>query len=500
MRALDSADAKPIEGTESGSFPFWSPDSKSIGFYAPGRGRIERVDVAGGAPVAVVRASFVRGASWGVGDTIVFDSGGKIHAVAVAGGESRVVTADGLPRSPWLLPDGKHVLYAHRDKNQIRVVALDGTGDKTVTDSTSNAIYANGHLLYMREDALLAQPFDLSTLAVTGTPSPVAKGVQQINGEVRAVFSASDTGLLLYQDGGGAAATSLEWFDNTGKRTASIGEVGRARGVSLSPDDRFVVTHISDADGGTSLVRINLSNGARNRLTVASATDDVSSFTSWSPDGRFVGYAAKRGGKLLLARIDAAGGQEESITELTVTDKGDTFTPRFTTWTRDALFYAGNITGGALRLPIAPNGTVAGPATQVVAGNQGLNLRLSPDGHWLAFQAQSLGNAAVSGVFVSAFPGGGQRQPVADSASLPRWSHDGKSLYFAIDNRLMVASVTVTEGSLYIGTPRAIMPVIIGRGYSYDVTKDGRIIALVTSDARATRPLTLVQNWVAGMR
>jgi Tol biopolymer transport system component len=504
LRPLDSADARPIEGTEGASFPFWSPDSKSIAFYVASRGRIERVTIASGAPVPVVRAGFVRGASWGKDDTIVYDSQGAIRAIPVAGGGERVVTDQGAPRSPWMLPDGKHLLYWHRETQQIHVVALDGTGDAAVTDATSNAIYANGHVLYMREEALLAQPFDLTKFAVSGAAMPLARGVQQINGEPRGIFSASETGLLVYQDGGSAAQTRLEWFDSEGKRTSStpVGEVGRAKGVAISPDDRFVVLHITDADGGQSYVRINLSNGARNRLTAASAPDDLSAFSSWSPDGRFLGYAAKRGGKLVLARVDANGGQEEIVTEVNREGIGDNSAPRLTTWSRNALFFAGNVagSGGAWLAPLTPNYSPAGPQTRISTDKTALNLRLSPDGRWLAYQGSSQTNASVSGVFVQTFPGGGQRQPIADNASLPRWSDDGKSLYFALDNQLVVASATETGGSLHFGTPRPIMPVIIGRGYSYDVTKDGRILALVTSDTRAMRPLTLVQEWMSAGR
>ena len=499
LRPLDGADARPIEGTEGASFPFWSPDSKWIGYYVSSRGRIERVNVASGAPVPVVRAGFVRGASWGKDDTIVYDSQGAIRAIPVAGGEARVVTDRGLPRSPWMLPDGRHLLYWHREARRIHVVALDGTGDAAVTDATSNAIYANGHLLFMREEALLAQAFDLTKLAVSGAPIPLARGVQQINGEPRGIFSASETGVLLYQDGG-AAQTRLEWFDSTGKRTSSIGDVGRAKGVEVSPDDRFAILQITDPDGDQSFVRINLSNGARNRLTVASAPDELSSFSSWSPDGRFLGYAARRGGKLVLARVDANGGQEESIADITAEALGDMSPPRLTTWSRNALFFAGNVSSTAWLAPLRPDYVPAGPQTRISAGNGPINLRLSPDGRWLAYQGSSLTNASVSSVFVQAFPGGGQRQPIADNGSLARWSDDGKSLYFAQDNQLVVASVTETGGSLRFDTPRPIMPVIIGRGYSYDVTRDGRILALVTSDTRAMRPLTLVQNWMSGLR
>jgi hypothetical protein len=129
-----------------------------------------------------------------------------------------------------------------------------------------------------------------------------------------------------------------------------------------------------------------------------------------------------------------------------------------------------------------------------------MNLQLSPDGRWLVHQAASQTIAAVSSTYVQSYPAGTGRQLIADRSTLPRWSDDGKWLFFTVDNQLTVASATEKDGALHIGTPRAIMPVIIGRGYSYDVTKDGRILALVTSEQRAMRPLTLVQNWTLALR
>ena len=117
---------------------------------------------------------------------------------------------------------------------------------------------------------------------------------------------------------------------------------------------------------------------------------------------------------------------------------------------------------------------------------------------WVAYQA-IVGASGVNGIFVEAFPGGGTRQQVAARGTLPVWSADGKALFYADDNMLTVVDASEVDGALRFGPPRPIMPIITGRGYSYDVARDGRILALVTSQERAVRPLTLVQHWTAAL-
>jgi len=136
------------------------------------------------------------------------------------------------------------------------------------------------------------------------------------------------------------------------------------------------------------------------------------------------------------------------------------------------------------------------PSPPIVASGQ--NGRLSPDGKWISYQA-SLGNTPVAGVYIEAFPSGGQRVEVAKNATLGVWAADGKALYYASDNVLFRVDISESAGSLRLGTPRALMPIFQGRGFSFDVAKDGGILALVTSDRRASRPLTLVQNWIAAL-
>jgi len=374
--------------------------------------------------------------------------------------------------------------------------------DNVITEATSNAIFADGYLLFMRDDTLIAQSFDLSTLALTGSPAAVAHGVHSLLGEGRGVFSASETGLLLYQDGASGSATSLVWFDGAGKRLTSVGDMGTARNVRLSPDGRLVEIALADVEGHIDLWTIDLATSARRRITFLHEPDHVGPFAVWAPDGRALAYAVSRDGKYAVAQSPVTGGAEQILFTLPADPAGHVGFPRVTAWTNDGatLCYSGEHGGGVWTLALAagPNGART-TAPVVTDPDRAQNARLSPSQRWVAYQA-TLGSGTVSGVFVEAFPGGGARQQVAARGTLPVWSTDGRSFYYADDNMLTVVDVTEAEGTLRFGTPRRVMPVIVGRGFSYDLAKDGRILALTTSELRAARPLTLVQNWTTAVK
>jgi Tol biopolymer transport system component len=510
VRPIDSTDARPLAGTDGASFPFWSPDSRAIGFYSAARGRLERVDLAGGAPIAIVRAGYVRGASWTPDGAVLYDTstgGGQIMEVAIAGGSPRSVIRHseteefgGISRMPWLLPDGRHFLYSNRSKREIHVASRDGSSDKMLTDSSSQAIYADGHLIFMRENTLLAQPFDLASLTLTGSSIAIARDVQSVTGDGRGVFSASTTGTLLYLDGASTSSTTLAWFDGNGKHVDTVGDLGSsARGVRLSPDGRSAALTLLDPDGGPTIWTVDLATHTRNQLTFA--RDPAGSFLTWSPDGRTLAYAASRDTGFVIAQRSAAGGEEQILFTLR-RDQSRSDSPRVTAWTNDgsAILYSGTNQGGVWRLPLAPDPSGERSAQLLVKG-VGQNVHLAPNQRWMSYQgAPDVGS--IPQVFVESFPDGGHRQQVSARGTLPLWGADGKSLYYADDNMLTVLSVTEADGALQFGPPRAIMPIIVGRGFSYDVAKDGRILALVASEAAGTRPLTLVQNWAkaAGSR
>jgi serine/threonine protein kinase/sugar lactone lactonase YvrE len=508
VRPLDSLEARPVAGTEGASFPFWSPDSQSLGYYSAGRGRLERIDLFGassgeqsgalsvGAPQVIAKASYVRGANWAADGTVLYDSsdeGGGIWEASISSGTpKRLITGD-FPKAPWMLPDGKYFVY--RSAGKIRVAARDGSSNEIVTDATSHAVYASGRLLFLRENTLLSQPFDLATRKVTGAAVSVASDVQRLLGDPVGLFSASTDGMLVYLDGAAASATTLAWFDQTGKRTATVGDMGSARGVRLSPDDRSTLLAIYDSGSALDLSRVDLSNGTRTRLTFSSELNPIGSFAVWSHDGRYIAYGTYQDGKRLIVRRPSTGGAEEVLFTIPADQKVSNVV-RVGAWTNDGatLVYSGAGTGGMWMLPLTGDPATRKPAPLVLDLDAAQNARQSSNQQWVSYQAPPSAGS-VQGIFVEAFPGGGKRQQAVARGTLAAWSADGKSLYYADDGMLTVVSVTPVDGALRFGPPRAIMPVIVGRGYSYDIAKDGRILALVTNESRAVRPLTLVQNW-----
>jgi Tol biopolymer transport system component len=280
--------------------------------------------------------------------------------------------------------------------------------------------------------------------------------------------------------------------------------MGNARGLSTAPDGRHALVRVTNAEGLSDYWTVQLTDGTRSRLTFETAPDDLSPFSVWSADSREVAYSAVRDGSTVIVRRPAEGGPERAI--LAVGSFSETNLVRVTTWSHDGstLLYTGETNDavkGVRAVRIGAGGST-GTRQPTIYGNDAssvVNGRLSPSEHWIAWQGASSGT--VPGIFVERFPEGGGVVPVTDRGSLPTWSADGRSLYFASATGVLTrVDVTETGGVIRFGQPQTIMPIIVGRGYSYDVLKDGRIIALVTSDARAARPLTLVQNWMAAIR
>jgi dipeptidyl aminopeptidase/acylaminoacyl peptidase len=370
-------------------------------------------------------------------------------------------------------------------------------------DASSHAVYAAGYLIFMRENTLLAQPFDLATLAPTGSATPIARDVQMLLGDARGVFSVSDTGMLLYLDGASTPPTTLAWFDRKGTRVGTVGDMGSARGLRLSPDGRTAAVGLVDVEGRLNIWTVDLATNTRNQLTFAQDPGAFGSFMLWSPDGRTLAYGVKRDTGYAIAQRPAGGGTEQIVYTLPP-EQSRLMYPRVSAWTNDGstIIYSGSSVGGAWSLPLASGPSGARTARVLVKDPEtAQNVRLMPGERWFSYQG-ALDAGPVSQIFVEAYPGGGRPQQVSARGTIALWGTDGTSLYFADDNILTVVNVTEADGALHFGPARAIMPIIVGRGYSYDVSKDGRILALVTSETRAARPLTLVQNWTkaAGFR
>jgi Tol biopolymer transport system component/predicted Ser/Thr protein kinase len=508
VRSLNSRTAQPLAGTESARFAFWSPDSKSIGFFAGGK--LKTINAAGSPPLTVANAPVGHGGSWSPEGIIVFapDEGESLQRILASGGTAvpatTLNTAEGRShRAPWFLPDGRHFLFENllRGTNDIsiQVASLDSKETKTVARASSNAVYADGRLLFLRENTLMAQPFDAKRLATTGDAVPVAEQIGQATGDAVGLFSAASTGLLTYQAGAGVGGTRLTWFDRSGKRAGTLGDAGDYRTLEFSPDRKSLAASVVDASGNQDLWIYDVARGLRTRFTFDPGLDDD---PLWSPDGRSIAFRSNRKGHFDLYRKSSDGAGAEELLY------ADNFEKTPGNWSPDGkflLFRAADPKTGTdiWVLPLSPQQTGTTPKPSLFL-QTAFNLdrpRFSPDGRWVAYQSNESQQAEI---YVAPFPGrGGKRQISTSGGFLPRWRPDGKEIfYLGPGGRLMAAEMNIKDSMIEVGQVRPLgIPVLINGHYLYDVSADGqRFLVAAAPEQKADAPLTLVQNWAAGLK
>jgi Tol biopolymer transport system component/predicted Ser/Thr protein kinase len=498
IRPLDAATAQPLAGTENAFLPFWSPDSRSIGFFSGGK--LKRLDLTGGLPLTLADAPNSRGGSWSTRDVIVFAQNvGPLQRVAAGGGTPMPVMATAhypdSNRFPWFLPDGRHFLFetigADGTPLVPRIGVLDSPQAATLQGPTSyGVVYASGYLLYLRENTLMAQPFDDKRLVTTGEAVPVADHLRSsfFNGGALAAFSVSHEGLLAYVQGA-SETQQLTWFDRGGKEMGTLGDPLDFGTVELSPDRKAVafdrVGQVSD------LWIYPLARGLPTRFTFSPAADQ---FPIWSPDGKSIVYRSNPKGPFDLYRKAADGTGNE---ELLYAD-GATKLP--TGWSPDGrllLFYRidpktrDDIWVLPLDNPSKPYPWLATPFNERFA-------KFSPDGRWVAYASDESGRYEI---YVAAFPGpGGKRQISTGGGFDARWRADGREIFYAAPNgKLIAVEVTIKGGTIDVGAvSRLSVPVILRDDYAWDVSLDGeRFLVTAPAEQKSAAPLTLVQNWTA---
>jgi Tol biopolymer transport system component len=299
IRDLDSPTPRLLAGTESALSPFWSPDSRYVGFGAGGK--LKKIDITGGPPVTLCDAPSPRGGAWNKNGVILFTPAnappGVLLRVSAAGGTPAPVTEldtsrnENSNRYPWFLPDQRHFLYMGRsreaEKTAIFVGDLESKERKQIVSGDTTAAYAPatgrnpGYLLFMRDRTLMAQPFDAGKLATTGEAVPIAEQVEHLN-NLYGVFGVSETGVLAYIAGGGSAGEQITWFDRSGRPSGTVGPTGFLEWASLSPDGSTVA--VDRIDPQTASIDLWLHDLARG--TTSPFTFGVNArFPIWSPDG-----------------------------------------------------------------------------------------------------------------------------------------------------------------------------------------------------------------------
>jgi Tol biopolymer transport system component len=507
VRSIDAATAVPLAGTQGGLCPFWSPDSRFLGYFSAGK--LRKIDASGGPPLALADATSGRGGTWSRAGTIVFapDQTGPLFSTSANGGPVTQVTrldeqlGESTHRWPQFLPDSKHFLYLARivqreEHNGVRVGSLDGKEGHTVVNTEMNAGYAAGRLFYARESTLMVQPFDLRTLALTGEAVPAVSDVQVDFSFSQMTFSVSDD-VLVYQAGGGEVGSRLQWFDRTGKPMATAGDRITFFSLGLSPDGRRAAVSLIDPRAGAPDIWIlELDRGLRTRFTFDPGTD---SFPVWTRDGNSVVFSSIHKGKkrLDLYRKSLTGPGEEALlfesnldkyaNDVTPDGRTLVFHTRGDPVTKNDI-WALPLQGGAAPAPILHSEFVEDSAS------------LSPDGRFIAYQCDESGKLEV---YVTTFPTPSRKWQVSTAGGeQAHWRRDGREIvYLAPDNHMMSVSVTLAGNDLQVGTATPLFSVQPQRpGNVYAVTGDAArfLVNTVVVDPNS-QPLALVVPWTAAL-
>jgi Tol biopolymer transport system component len=505
IRKLDEVEARPLSGTQDAQYPFWSPDSQSIGFFA--NGKLKKVSASGGQPLTLCDAPDGKGGSWGSSGIILFAPGPRdpIHQVPQLGGEPTVVTefdaerGDESHRHPRWMPDGERFIYLARfpegsDEGQAVVGAsIDGAEQKIITRSPAAAEYASGHLLYLRESTLMVQPFDPVSLELDGDPVPVADSVALIStGTAQGVFSASQTGVLAFQSGTLSWNQVLSWRDRDGKTIETIGDPARFWDeVNLSPNEDLASVRIREDDGDNiDIWIVDLERKIRTRFTFDPAEDDEAQF---SPDGSQLVWATGDDAGTTISRKAVGGsGEGEPI--------GTYPSPAWPTdWHPDGeVVMIGQMVQETprvldiLTLPIDNPEALEPWHTSEFMDYGG---QFSPDGRWVVYGSNESGRWEV---YVAPFPGPGRKWQVSsDGGGWPRWRGDGREiLYEDMTGRLTGVAVSARGDGLVFGDPEPLFQHKAGRGNSWDVTADGqRFLVVAPEQDQEPQPITVVVNW-----
>jgi serine/threonine protein kinase/Tol biopolymer transport system component len=502
IRDLMALTARPLPGTEGAFDPFWSPDSRSVGFFVPGK--LKAIAIAGGPAVTLCDAPDGRGGSWNRADVILFTPsfGAPLSRVAAAGGAATPVTTlnetagETSHRFPWFLPDGRHFLFTVRSGNPEKTAVyagdLQSKERRFLIAAASNAVYSPpGFLLFMRERTVMALAFDAASLRTTGDPFPAAEQVDYVQGNIQGQFSVSQNGVLAYNSGGGSLRSQLTWFDRGGKPLGTVGPPAIMQAAALSPDGATVAVDRLDAPLGTyDLWLHELAHGNDSRFTFDPSND---MFPVWSPDGGRILFSSNRTGKYGLYQKAATGAGKE---DLVYRMEGVTLP---TGWSRDFVIFSNTAlkTGDDIWvLPLAGD-RKAFPFLQTEFSES--DGKLSPDERWLAYDSNETGTQEV---YVQTFPGKESKWQIsAAGGTRPVWSRDGKELfYIAADNKMMATDVK-SGAEFEHGVARELFEVRMPPRGLFDVSRDGkRFLILGPVEPEASAPMTLVINWNAGLK
>jgi Tol biopolymer transport system component len=524
IRALDTLTPQALPGTEGARFPFWSPDSRSLGFFA--ESKLKRIEIAGGSIQMLADSSLEpRGASWGRDGTILFSPrpGSPLYRVSATGGSVSAATELDQSRNqmshrwPYWLPDGRHFIYFARgpkkEKQALFLASVDAKDPKLLLNVESSVAYMPpdissrrpGLLLFMRDRALMAQPFDADKQELFGEPYAIAEDVVHY-GEIGptdlGIFSISTNGVLCYQTGN-VSVSQLTWFDRSGKKLGTIGPAGSFIEPALSPDgQRVAVTMEKEAPGDPADIWILES--ARGTFTRLTSDPHLDQRPSWSPDGNRIVFSSNRNGFLELYQKFSNGVGSDELLLSGHTDQN----MQAADWSSDGRFIiytAGKRDIENSDLWILPLEGDRKPYPFLQTQFNEVHPKFSPDVKWVAYASDETGRAEV---YVQSFPAsGGKLQISAGGGDQPQWRRDGKELFYLGPDRRIMAVQVKTGATLETEVPAPLFQTrvnpttLTNARNSYVVAADGqRFLVNDVVQETASKPVTVVVNWTAQLK
>jgi serine/threonine protein kinase/Tol biopolymer transport system component len=502
LRPLDNLTAEPIPGTEGANMPFWSPDSRQIGFGAGGK--LKKVSVPGGTPETLCDA-YGTGGTWNQDGVILFASNGSLYRISDTGGTPTLVAApdqgrhETAYRFPQFLPDGHHFLLQMRatvsDQALIAAGSLDSKTVQRIAQASTNALYAPpGYLFYLDRGTLMARPFNAKALRFTAPAVPVAQSVGHFAGPDYGFFSVSRAGVLAYDTISGAATSQLTWFNRSGKKLGTIGQPDIYATPALSPDGTRLAVTVGENGRGDIWI-FDLKRGSASRLTFDPA-NEVNPV--WSSDGSRIFFSSDRNGPYDIYQIPANGlageqpvfqssDQRKALNDLT----GD---GRYLVYDTAA----SPISTQLWALPLVGD---LRPFAFVQGSFGASSARFSPNGHYLAYTSTETGRNEI---YVQTFPQHTNKWQISTAGGLePIWRSDGKELfYLAGDGKLMSVDVSPQSATFRTGNPKPLFQApLAATPYwrnTYVPSPDGQRFLMVVPASEATAsPITVVVNWPA---
>ena len=506
IRPLDSALPQPLPKTEGAFYPFWSPDSKSIAFFA--EDKLKRIDATGGPILTLCDAPLGLGGTWNRDEVILFATlRDPLNRVSASGGVptplGRFDSGGQTANHAWphFLPDGRHFLYfataSPLDASKaggIYIASLDGKENRLLVRADGNSVYAKGHLLFLQGTALRAQPFDANALKTVGEPFTVADQVRFAPLNFLGSFSASETGDLVFDTG--ETSSQLIWFDRQGQPLDTLGDRSSCWTINLSPDESRLVVCVKDAVTQTDDFWIyDLSRGVPTRFTFDGSPKAVA---VWSPDGTRIVFNAFRDGAYNLYQKAVGGNESEETVSVSKLNKYPS------SWSPDGKhILCATIDNSRRNVDLWVFPMEGDRRAYLFRGTKDSEnaLQFAPDGRWVAYMSDETGRNEI---YVTSFPEKTETTRVSTGGGKqPRWRRDGKELfYLAPDNKLMAVEVETKSPAFAVHSTRPLFPMRPASPFfSYDVSRDGqRFLVNTALESTNSSAITVVVNWTANLK